>query len=60
MFLTSIISSTCSLARSLFAPFALDGTEDDVVWDDEEEEAEEAEEPIDNEFETDSEGEDDE
>ena len=39
---------------------ALDGTEDDVVWDDEEEEAEDAEEPIDNEFETDSEGEDDE
>ena len=60
MFLTSIISSTCFLARSLFALFALDGTEDDVVWDDEEEEAEDAEEPIDNEFETDSEGEDDE
>lgn len=60
MFLTSIISSTCFLARSLFAPFALDGTEDDAVWDDEEEEAEDAEEPIDNEFETDSEGEDDE
>ena len=39
---------------------ALDGTEDDAVWDDEEEEAEDAEEPIDNEFETDSEGEDDE
>ena len=39
---------------------ALDGTEDDVVWDDEEEEAEDAEELIDNEFETDSEGEDDE
>ena len=30
------------------------------VWDDEEEVAEDAEEPIDNEFETDSEGEDDE
>ena len=57
MFLTSIISSTCFLARSLFAPFALDGTEDDAVWDDEEEEAEE---PIHNEFETDSEGKDDE
>ena len=39
---------------------ALDGTEDDAVWDDEEEEAEDAEEPIDNEFETDSEGKDDE
>ena len=39
---------------------ALDGTEDDAVWDDEEEEVEDAEEPIDNEFETDSEGEDDE
>ena len=39
---------------------ALDGTEDDAVWDDKEEEAEDAEEPIDNEFETDSEGEDDE
>ena len=39
---------------------ALDGTEDDAVWDDEEEEAEDAEEPIDNEFETDSKGEDDE
>ena len=38
---------------------ALDGTEDDAVWDDEEE-AEEPEEPIDNEFETDSEAEDDE
>ena len=50
----------CFLARSLFAPFALDGTEDDAVWDDEEEEAEDAEEPIDNEFETDSEGKDDE
>ena len=39
---------------------ALDGTEDDAVWDDEEEEAEDAQEPIDNEFETDSEGKDDE
>ena len=39
---------------------ALDGTEDDAVWDDEEEEAEDAQEPIDNEFETDSEDEDDE
>ena len=36
---------------------ALDGTKDDAVWDDEEEDAEE---PINNEFETDSEGEDDE
>ena len=60
MFLTSIISSTCFLARSRFAPFAHNGTEDDAVWDDEEEEAEGAEEPIDNKFETDSEGEDDE
>ena len=33
---------------------------DDSVWDDEEEEAEDAEEPIDKEFNTDSEGEDDE
>ena len=47
----------CFLARSLFAPFALDGTEDDADWDDEEEAAEDAEEPIDNEFETDSEAE---
>ena len=39
---------------------ALDGTEDDAVWDDEEEEPEDAKEPIDNEFETDSEAEDDE
>ena len=39
---------------------ALDGTEDDAVWDDDEEETEEPEEPIDNEFETDSEAEDDE
>ena len=39
---------------------ALDGTEDDAVWDDEEEEAEDTEERIDNEFETDSEAEDDE
>ena len=39
---------------------ALDGTDDDLVWDDEEEEAEDAKEPIDNEFETDSEAEDDE
>ena len=39
---------------------ALDGTEDDAVWDEEEEEAEDAEEPIDNEFETDSEAEDNE
>ena len=38
----------------------LDGTEDDAVWDDEEEEAEDTEERIDNEFETDSEAEDDE
>ena len=43
-----------------FLYHALDGTEDDAVWDDEEEEAEDAEEPIDNEFETDREGEDDE
>jgi len=33
---------------------AIDGTEDDAVWDEEEEEAEDAEEPIDSEFETDS------
>ena len=46
--------------RDSFAPFALDGTEDDAVWDDEEEEAEGAEEPIDNKLETDSKGEDDE
>ena len=39
---------------------ALDGTEDDAVWDDEEEDAEDAEEPVDNEFETDSEAENDE
>ena len=39
---------------------ALDGTEDDAVWDDEEEEAEDTEERIDNEFETDSEAEGDE
>ena len=37
---------------------ALDGTEDDAVWDEEEEEAEDTEERIDNEFETDSEAED--
>ena len=36
---------------------ALDGTEDDAVWDDEEEDAEDAEQPVDNEFETDSEAE---
>ena len=39
---------------------ALDGTEDDAIWDEEEKEAEDAEEPIDNEFETDSEAEDNE
>ena len=39
---------------------ALDGTEDDAVWDDEEEEPEDTEEPIGNEFETDSEAENDE
>ena len=39
---------------------ALNGTEDDAVWDDEEEETEEPEEPIDNKFETDSEADDDE
>ena len=38
---------------------ALDGTEDDVVWDDELEEAEYTEEWIDSKFETDSEAEDD-
>ena len=38
---------------------ALDGTEDDAVWDDEEGEAEDPEEPIENEFETDSEDKDD-
>ena len=36
---------------------ALDGSEDDTVWDEENEEMEDAEEIIDNEFETDSEGE---
>ena len=36
---------------------ALDGSEDDVVWEEENEETEDAEEIIDNEFETDSEGE---
>lgn len=39
---------------------ALDGTEDDAVSDDEEEKAEDAEEPIDNEFKRDSKAEDDE
>ena len=39
---------------------ALKGTEDDAVWDDKEEEAEDTEERIENEFETDSEAEDDE
>ena len=39
---------------------ALDGTEDDAVWDDEEKEADDTEERIGNEFETDSEAEDDE
>ena len=39
---------------------ALDGKGDDVVWDDEEKEAEDTEERIDNEFETDREAEDDE
>ena len=39
---------------------ALDGTEDGAVWDDEEEDAEYAEEPVDNKFETDSEAENDE
>ena len=37
----------------------LDGTEDDAVWDDEEEDTEDAEEPVDNKFETDSEAEND-
>ena len=37
---------------------ALDATEDDLVWDDKEEEAVDAEELIDNKFETDSEAED--
>ena len=45
----------CSLINN-----ALDGTEDDAVWDDEEEETEDADETFDNEFETDSEAEDDE
>ena len=36
---------------------ALDGTEDDAVWDNEEEEADDADEPVDNEFDTDSEAE---
>jgi hypothetical protein len=35
-------------------------SEDDAVWDDEKGDAEDAEEPVDNEFETDSEAEDDE
>ena len=39
---------------------ALDGTEDDAVWEEEQEEAEDPEDAIDNEFETESEGEDDE
>ena len=39
---------------------ALDGTENDGVWDDEEEEAEDTEERIDNKFKTDSEAEGDE
>ena len=43
---------SCGISRTL------DGTEDDAVWDDEEEEAEDTEERIDNEFETDSEAED--
>ena len=38
---------------------ALDGAEDGALWDDEEEEAEDTEERIDNEFETDSEAEGD-
>ena len=45
---------SCGISRTL------DGTEDDAVWDDEEEGAEDTEERIDNEFETDSEAEDDE
>ncbi|CAH3122811.1 unnamed protein product [Pocillopora meandrina] len=36
---------------------ALDGSEDDAVWKEENEETEDAEEIIDNEFQTDSEGE---
>ena len=39
---------------------ALDGTEDEAVWDDEGEGTEDAEDAVDNEFETESEGEDDE
>jgi len=39
---------------------ALDRTEDDAVWEDKGEDAEDAEEPVDNEFETDSKAEDDE
>ena len=40
--------------------YALDGTEDDVVWDDqEEEEAEDTEEPIDKKFKTDNKAKDD-
>ena len=38
---------------------ALDGTEDEAVWDDEGEGTEDAEDAVDNEFETESEGEDD-
>jgi len=37
---------------------AINGTEYDAVWDEEEEEAEDAEEPIDSAFETDSKAED--
>jgi len=39
---------------------ALDGTKDDVVWEDKGEDSEDAEKPVDNKFETDSEAEDDE
>ena len=39
---------------------ALDGTEDDAVWDDEEEEADDADKLVDNEFNTDSKAEGDE
>ena len=49
-----------SLFKSCGISNALKGTEDDAVWDDKEEEAEDTEERIDNEFETDSEAEDDE
>ena len=49
--LTEKSFKSCGIAN------ALDGSEDDAVWEDENEETEDAEEIIDNEFETGSEGE---